>query len=323
MSTTRNGIRWRLVAGALSLALIVSLVPLSLIRTENKTVEKPKYNNLTPDEERVIIHKGTETPFTGEHLNNKAEGTYTCKRCDAALYRSSDKFDSHCGWPSFDDEIPGAVKHTVDADGRRTEITCTNCGGHLGHVFEGEEFTAKNTRHCVNSLSLNFVASPVAKAVEKAYFAAGCFWGVEHLMKEAEGVLSTQVGYTGGRTTEPTYQEVCYDNTGHAEAIKVVFDPTKTNFEILARLFFEIHDPTQKDRQGPDFGTQYRSAIFYVDDAQRRTAEELIGILKGKGYNIATELAEAGVFYEAEDYHQDYYDRTGKQPYCHVYQKRF
>jgi len=252
-------------------------------------VEKPKYNNLTPDEEQVIIHKGTETPFTGEHLNNKAEGTYTCKRCDAALYRSSDKFDSHCGWPSFDDEIPGAVKHTVDADGRRTEITCTNCGGHLGHVFEGEEFTAKNTRHCVNSLSLNFVASPVAKAVEKAYFAAGCFWGV----------------------------------TGHAEAIKVVFDPTKTNFETLARLFFEIHDPTQKDRQGPDFGTQYRSAIFYVDNAQRRTAEELIGILKGKGFNVATELVEAGTFYEAEDYHQDYYDRTGKQPYCHVYQKRF
>jgi peptide methionine sulfoxide reductase msrA/msrB len=329
MSTTRNRIRWQLVWGALSLALIVSLVPLSLIRTENKMADKPKYNNLNPDEERVIIHKGTETPFTGEYLNNKAEGTYTCKRCDAALYRSSDKFDSQCGWPSFDDEIPGAVKHTLDADGRRTEITCNNCGGHLGHVFEGEGFTKKNTRHCVNSISLNFEAAsvapltPVAPAVEKAYFAAGCFWGVEHLMKQAEGVLSTQVGYTGGRTEEPTYDEVCYENTGHAEALEVVFDPTRTNYETLARLFFEIHDPTQKDRQGPDVGTQYRSAIFYVNDAQKRTAEELIGILTGKGYKIATQLTEAGTFYDAEDYHQDYYDRTGKQPYCHVYQKRF
>ena len=329
MSTTRNRIRWQLVWGALSLALIVSLVPLSLIRTENKMADKPKYNNLNPDEERVIIHKGTETPFTGEYLNNKAEGTYTCKRCDAALYRSSDKFDSQCGWPSFDDEIPGAVKHTLDADGRRTEITCNNCGGHLGHVFEGEGFTKKNTRHCVNSISLNFEAAsvapltPVAPAVEKAYFAAGCFWGVEHLMKQAEGVLSTQVGYTGGRTEEPTYDEVCYENTGHAEALEVVFDPTRTNYETLARLFFEIHDPTQKDRQGPDVGTQYRSAIFYVNDAQKRTTEELIGILTGKGYKIATQLTEAGTFYDAEDYHQDYYDRTGKQPYCHVYQKRF
>ena len=324
MSTTKNGIRWRLVWGAFSLALIVSVLPLSLIRTESNTVDKPKYNELTPDEERVIIHKGTETPFTGEHLSNKTEGTYTCKRCDAVLYRSSDKFDSHCGWPSFDDEIPGAVKRTVDADGHRTEITCANCGGHLGHVFEGEGLTDKNTRHCVNSVSLNFVSAPATTTkAEKAYFAAGCFWGVEHLMKQSEGVLSTQVGYTGGRTTEPSYQEVCYENTGHAEAIEVVFDPTKTSFETLARLFFEIHDPTQKDRQGPDVGAQYRSAIFYVDDAQKLTAEELIGILRDKGYGVATELVEAGTFYDAEDYHQDYYDRTGKQPYCHVYQKRF
>ena len=323
MAITTRGISWRVVSGALLIALIVTLLPFGLIRTENKTVNKPKYNELTPEEQRIIIHKGTERPFSGELLDNKAEGTYTCKQCDAALYKSSDKFDSQCGWPSFDDEIPGAVKRTLDADGRRTEITCANCDGHLGHVFEGEGFTQKNVRHCVNSLSLNFVAEQSSSTVEKAYFAAGCFWGVEHLMKQAEGVLSTRVGYTGGHLKDPTYREVCYENTGHAEALEVVFDPTKTDFKTLARLFFEIHDPTQKDRQGPDIGSQYRSAIFYMDEAQRKTSEELIGILKGKGFNVVTELAEAGTFYEAEDYHQDYYERNGKQPYCHVYQKRF
>jgi methionine-R-sulfoxide reductase len=126
-------------------------------KPEPKKAQKMEYNKLTPEEERVILYKGTEMPYTGKLLNNKETGTYACKRCDAPLYRSEDKFDSHCGWPSFDDEIKGAVKRIPDPDGMRTEIICAKCGGHLGHVFMGEGFTSKNTRHCVNSVSMRFI----------------------------------------------------------------------------------------------------------------------------------------------------------------------
>jgi methionine-R-sulfoxide reductase len=133
-------------------------------KKNKKEANNMNWNKLTPEEERIIVHKGTEYPGTGKLLNNKEKGTYTCKRCDAALYTSDSKFDSHCGWPSFDDEIKGAVKRIRDKDGMRTEIVCNNCGGHLGHVFLGEGFTKKDTRHCVNSVSMNFVP---AKAEEK------------------------------------------------------------------------------------------------------------------------------------------------------------
>src|SRR5690606_36049441 len=126
-------------------------------KTNNAMEKDNKYNDLTPEEEYVILHKGTERPYTGELLENKKNGVYVCKRCDAPLYYSEDKFDSHCGWPSFDQEIPDTVQRVRDADGRRTEIICKSCGAHLGHVFEGEGFTSKNTRHCVNSISMKFV----------------------------------------------------------------------------------------------------------------------------------------------------------------------
>jgi len=324
MTDRRRRRKTGLVWTALGVALVISLAALLTMSEESEGKKKTMtLNKLTPEEERVIVHKGTEAPFSGKYDKFSKKGTYTCKQCGAALYRSSDKFDSGCGWPSFDDEIPGAVRRTPDADGHRTEITCAKCGGHLGHVFEGERFTAKDTRHCVNSISLNFLPDSETVASQKAYFAGGCFWGTEHLLAQAEGVTSVTSGYMGGRTDNPSYQEVCSKTTGHAETVEIVYDPAKTDFETLARLFFEIHDPTQKDRQGPDIGSQYRSAIFYVDDEQKDISEKLIGILKNKGYDVVTELAPADKFWKAEAYHQDYYERNGKRPYCHIYTERF
>ena len=303
--------------------------------------EPGMYRELTPEEARVIVHKGTERPFTGKYNDHFEKGVYTCRRCGAELYESESKFRSHCGWPSFDDEIPGAVRRQRDADGVRVEILCNNCGGHLGHVFRGEGLTPKNVRHCVNSISMDFISAEQRSAsrglaeakagedkatepkTERALFASGCFWGTEYHFQRAPGVISTTVGYTGGHVENPTYRQVCTGRTGHAETTEVIYDPTKITYEQLARLFFETHNFTQLNRQGPDIGPQYRSAIFYLNEEQKQTAEKLIGVLREKGFDVKTEVTKAGEFYAGEQYHQDYYNKTGKTPYCHVYRKIF
>lgn len=280
-----------------------------------------KYNNLTQDEKYIIEQKGTEYRFSGIYNDFYEEGVYLCKKCNAPLYKSEDKFKSSCGWPSFDDEIVGAIKKVPDADGRRVEIVCQKCGGHLGHIFEGEGFTSKNIRHCVNSLSLNFKSKK--ENLKKAYFAAGCFWGVEFLFQKQIGVLEVVSGYMGGDIENPTYKIVCSGFSGHLEVVEVVFDESIVSYGTLVKLFFEIHDFTQTNGQGPDIGTQYLSAIFYCDENQKNIAEELIEQLEEKAYKVATTLRPKVKFHKAESYHQNYYNKSGKTPYCHSYRKVF
>ncbi len=282
------------------------------------------FNELTPEESYIIDQKGTERPFSGKYNNFYEEGVYKCRKCDSALFKSQDKFNTGCGWPSFDDAIDGAVKRFTDKDGRRVEIVCSNCEAHLGHVFENEGFTEKNTRHCVNSTSLTFKS--IENCCEQhgfAYFAAGCFWGVEHHFENFKGVHSAVSGYMGGHLDNPDYHSVCTGTTGHLEVVRVEYDECQVSFKELAKLFFEIHDFTQNNGQGPDIGSQYLSAIFYLNDAQKRVALELVDELEDLNFKVATSLHEASNFYEAEDYHQDYYKKNGKTPYCHAYRKIF
>lgn len=176
----------------------------------------------------------------------------------------------------------------------------------------------------VVAFGLNAQKMSNSKEYARALFASGCYWGTEYYLQQAEGVIETHVGYAGGHVANPSYKEVCTGRTGHAETVEVVYDPEKTDYETLARLFFETHDPTQVDRQGPDIGTQYRSAIFYLNDEQKAVAEKLVGLLKEKGYDVATEITGGATFYrEREEYHHDYYQKKGGAPYCHMYTKKF
>ena len=335
------------VAAPLLLMAACGEQEMSMAKEEHQqaaSADSSAYRELTPEEERVIVQKGTEMPFTGEYYQHFEDGTYHCRRCDAPLYKSTDKFQTSCGWPSFDDEIPGAVRRERDADGMRTEILCANCGAHLGHVFQGERLTDTNVRHCVNSVSLVFKPSEEgssraigarddgaevadipadAGGTRKAYFAGGCFWGVERLFEQKEGVVSAVSGYMGGKVDEPTYRQVCSGRTGHVEAVEVEYDPATVSYEELAKYFFEIHDPTQDNGQGPDIGSQYLSVAFYGSDEEKETAERLIDVLRDKGYDIATMVLPNATFWPAEDYHQDYYEKKGSRPYCHAYTKRF
>lgn len=271
---------------------------------------------LSAEEKKIIIDKGTERPFAGKYWNHFDVGEYLCRQCGTRLYTSDSKFHSSCGWPSFDDEIPQAVKRKPGADGMRTEILCASCGGHLGHLFTGEQLTSKNVRHCVNSASIVFKPDK-KKATDEAYFAGGCFWGVEHYLQKPPGVIDVVSGYMGGEIENPTYEQISSGKTGHAEAVRVVYDPAKISYEKLAKLFFEIHDPTQLNRQGPDVGTQYRSAVFYSSEDEKKIIDKLIAELKDNSYNVVTQVVPAKKFYPAEEYHQNFLEKNSARPTCH------
>ena len=282
-----------------------------------------KTASLAPEAQLIICEKATEYPGTGEYTDLDQAGSYLCRQCGLALFRAEHKFHSGCGWPSFDQEIIGKVKRIPDSDGRRTEILCSRCDAHLGHVFNGENFTSLNTRHCVNSLSLDFVTSTSVNDSEEIILAAGCFWGVEYYLQKLTGVLKTEVGYSGGHKDYPTYKEVCTKTTGHLEVLRVVFDPAIISYEQVLKYFFEIHDPTQTNGQGPDLGSQYLSGVFYYTKEQYETTRKVMAQLEEIGYKIATQLRPVEVFWPAEDYHQGYYTVNDKLPYCHSWKKKF
>ncbi len=282
---------------------------------KNRFVDKTA--SLVPMARQVICSQATEPPHSGHYNTVMIRGTYLCRRCGLALFRAQSQFNAGCGWPSFDDEIEHSVKQIPDADGLRTEIRCYRCNGHLGHLFDGEYMTSKNRRHCVNSHALDFVHDNAVLDSEEAILAGGCFWGVDYYLRRLPGILAVEVGYCGGHLSYPTYDDVCRGNTGHYEVVRVVFDHAKTNYTAVLKRFFEIHDPTQSAGQGPDQGSQYQSAVFYFNENQKTQANNLIITLKKKGYEVATQLLSAQIFWPAETYHQDYYGKSGHTPHCH------
>ena len=269
-------------------------------------MEKDYFSHLSSEEKQILKNKGTEASFSGEYNDFFQAGIFVCRACENPLYQSNTKFNSGCGWPSFDDEIIGAIKRHEDVSGGRvrTEICCAKCDGHLGHVFEGEQITTKNTRHCVNSLSIKFVPH---SNLEIVTFGAGCFWSVEKYFKSVKGVYMVQVGYMGGDTLNPTYNDICRGDTKHAEVLQISFNPEIVAYKDLLKIFWLNHNPTTLNRQGPDMGTQYRSAIFYYSELQKRQAEQS----KQEAQTnftapIVTQIVASSIFYRAEEYHQDY-----------------
>ena len=307
--------------------------PLDLPKVEKTDAEWRA--QLTPDQFLVTRNAGTERPFCGNLLDNKQEGVYACVCCGLPLFASDAKFDSGTGWPSFFQPIaPGNVaEHEDQSLGMvRTEITCVRCDAHLGHVFPDGPRETTGLRFCLNSESLTFTGSDelarladpatgaenAGGALAEAVFAGGCFWCVEAVFEELEGVHEVISGYAGGTAETASYQAVCSGTTGHAEVVRIVYDPAVIRFEELLEVHFATHDPTTLNQQGADRGPQYRSAIFYANDEEHELARAFLADLSEAGAfdrPIVTTLEPLQAFHPAEDYHQGYVCQNPGQPY--------
>ena len=315
---------------------------------EKNNVTEDLKKKLNPMQFHVTQQCGTEPPFQNEYWNNHADGIYVDIVSGDPLFSSKDKFDSGSGWPSFTKPIKGvAVTEKTDTSHgmRRVEVRSKEGDSHLGHVFPDGP-GPQGLRYCINSASLRFIpvdqleaqgygeyvalfqdsksnqseSKAAVSTEEVAVLAGGCFWGVEELIRELPGVLSTEVGYTGGTVANPTYEVMTTGRTGHAEAVRVVFDPRKLSYSELLRYFFRLHDPTTMNRQGNDQGTQYRSAIFYTSPKQHEVAEEVIKEVNASGKwkaPIVTQVVAASSWYPAEEYHQDYLQKHPNGYTCH------
>lgn len=282
---------------------------------------------LTPEQFKVARAQDTERPFCGIFHDNHKTGVYACVGCGLPLFRSDTKFDSGTGWPSFFQ--PVAKENISDETDTsygmmRDEVHCVRCGTHLGHVFpDGPKPTG--LRYCMNSASLTFIeTTPEAlKKPQTVIFGAGCFWGVEEAFRKLKGVIDAPVGYSGGTLKNPTYEDVCTHTTGHAEVVQVTYDPAVISFEKLVQSFFEMHDPTSVNRQGPDVGDNYRSAIFFTTPEQETIARAVAAKIDKSGEwknPVATQIEFAGPFYRAEEYHQRYGEKHGGG-FCHIPRK--
>ncbi|HEX3546591.1 MAG TPA: bifunctional methionine sulfoxide reductase B/A protein [Mycobacterium sp.] len=293
---------------------------------------------LSPEQYYVTQTNGTERPFTGEYWDNHEPGIYVDVVSGEPLFASVNKFDSGTGWPSFTKPIePANVAEKRDVSHLmiRTEVRSVHGDSHLGHVFSDGPRSEGGLRYCINSASLRFIhlddletegygeykklfTTEEAQMTnyKKAILAGGCFWGMQDLIRKQPGVVTTRVGYTGGRNAHATYR----NHPGHAEAIEITYDPARTDYRALLEFFFQIHDPTTKNRQGNDVGTSYRSAIFYLDDEQKRVALDTIADVDASGLwpgKVVTEVTPAGDFWDAEPEHQDYLERYPSGYTCH------
>jgi peptide methionine sulfoxide reductase msrA/msrB len=280
---------------------------------------------LTPEQVEITQRAGTERPNSSPLVKNPEKGVYVSVVGGLPLFRSEDKFDSGTGWPSFVRSFDPAhvLERRDESHGMsRVELLDARSGAHLGHVFEDGPRDRGGLRYCINGAALKFIpaGSPLPAEsqplkLEKAYFAGGCFWGVEDVFQQIPGVAEAVSGYMGGKIEKPSYKQVCSDTTGHAETVEVSFAPALVGYGELLKVFFDNHDATTLNSQGPDHGSQYRSAIFPSTPEQKKLAEAFIQKLSGseeyRGRRIVTTLEPLVPFWPAEDYHQDYHAKHG------------